>query len=98
MRTTTAPVARLGLAALIATSLALVGTAPANAAPVTITVCATGCDFTAIQPALDAAVTGDTVSVAAGDYEGGVSISTREIDHTRTPKPAPPGRPAVLQL
>lgn len=79
MRNPSAALARLGLVTLIGTSIAVGGASPALAAPSTITVCASGCDFTTIQPALDAAATGDTVSVAAGDYYGGVSIDTPGI-------------------
>jgi predicted outer membrane repeat protein len=42
----------------------------------TLTVCAHGCGYTQIQPAIDAAAPGDTINVSAGTYVGGVVIGT----------------------
>ena len=50
-------------------------TAPAADAA-TLTVCAHGCEYTQIQPAVDAAAAGDTITVGAGTYAGGVVIGT----------------------
>jgi len=44
-------------------------------AATTWTVCASGCNFTTIAPALGAASNGDTVSVRAGTYSGGFTIT-----------------------
>jgi len=40
-----------------------------------IPVCPSGCAYSQIQPAIDAAYSGDTISIAAGAYNGGLSIS-----------------------
>ena len=47
---------------------------PANAAA-TLTVCASGCDYTGIQSAVDAAAAGDTIEVGPGTYAEAVSIT-----------------------
>lgn len=53
-----------------------------NAAP--LTVCASGCEYTQIQPALDAAAAGATISVGPGTYNGaGLSI-TKNVSLTGT--------------
>ena len=50
---------------------------PALAAPMTtITVCSLGCDYTAIQPAINAASPGDTILVAAGTYTEQVTLKS----------------------
>lgn len=41
----------------------------------TITVCSSGCNYTTVQPAINAAVAGDTVLVSPGTYTGGISIA-----------------------
>ena len=53
------------------------GTAAANnhAPDDAITVCKEGCDYTTIQPALDAAPSGGVVSVGPGVYVGGITIT-----------------------
>lgn len=53
--------------------LALIDTAQA-APPVTYTVCASGCDSTTIQGAIDMASPGDTIDVDAGTYDETVTI------------------------
>lgn len=55
----------------------LLGVAVASAPPAaaaTVTVCASGCDFTTIQAAVTAAGTGDIVTVAAGAYDEIVTV------------------------
>lgn len=70
---------RRPLRAVIITTVAAVGLSavalPAHAAPAEHTVCASGCDFTTIQPAVNAAVAGDVVSVGPGTYTGSVTIA-----------------------
>lgn len=63
------------------TGLALLGPAGPAAAASTLTVCQTGpptCDYTSIKTAVDAAVTGDTVSVAAGTYHESATIDIKK--------------------
>ncbi len=49
---------------------------PSNAARgATIQVCASGCRYTAIAPALEAAADGDVIEVGAGTYAGGIVVS-----------------------
>jgi parallel beta-helix repeat protein len=58
-------------AAAACTALVLAG---ASAAAAPVTVCASGCDYTAIQPAVDAAAPGGTVLVGPGTYGGGIVV------------------------
>jgi hypothetical protein len=60
------------LAGLLAIAAAAIGSSPATAA--TLAVCPSGCAFSQIGPALAAAKNGDTISVAAGTYNGGFTI------------------------
>jgi hypothetical protein len=54
--------------------LALVGTTPLHAE--TITVCASGCDFTSINDAIDSASDGDLIRLAGETYREGEVIDT----------------------
>ena len=56
----------------------------------TITVCASGCDYTTIQAAITAAVAGDTINVAAGTY-GGQIIVNKSVTLLGDPGDASPG-------
>src|SRR5947207_9890842 len=63
----------LAAAAIAGLTLALAGTASARAAA-TVTVCPSGCAFSQIAPALAAAKNGDTISIGAGTYDGGLTV------------------------
>jgi hypothetical protein len=63
---------RLLLAGLVAAATTAAGSGSAAAA--TLTVCPSGCAFSQIGPAVAAAKNGDTVAVAAGTYQGGITI------------------------
>ena len=68
------PVSYLTLAILISLLLLII---PAVAASTnTITVCPLGCDYVAIQPAVDAATFGDTIIVSAGTYTGQLRLKS----------------------
>lgn len=72
--TTSAARRRLGMlatTALLGGGLSLTAV-PANAA--TLDVCASGCTYSTIQSAVNAAAPGDTVTIAAGTYSGAVSV------------------------
>lgn len=45
------------------------------ASATTLTVCAQGCAYSQIQPAVDAASAGDTITVGRGTYAGGIVIA-----------------------
>src|SRR5690349_14552617 len=49
------------------------GLTPARAA--TLAVCPSVCTYLQIQPAIDAASSGDTISIAAGTYNGGIVVT-----------------------
>ena len=59
---------------LIASVYISLATASASAV-VTLHVCRSGCAFSQIAPAIAAAQSGDTVTVAAGTYQGGFTIA-----------------------
>ncbi len=61
--------------ASVVTYLACVSLAPAGAAASTLQVCPSGCTYSQIAPAIAAARSGDTVTVAEGTYQGGFTIS-----------------------
>jgi hypothetical protein len=63
---------RLLLAGLVAAATTAAGSGSAAAA--TLTVCPSGCAFSQIGPAVAAAKNGDTIAVAAGTYQGGITI------------------------
>jgi hypothetical protein len=56
---------------------ALLVAGPVHAA--TLTICPSGCDFTAIQPAIDSASSGDTIRISSGVFPGIVSITNKSL-------------------
>lgn len=58
--------------AFLAIAAATIAAGRASAA--TLTVCPSGCAFTQIAPALSAASNGDTISIGAGTYDGGLAV------------------------
>jgi nitrous oxidase accessory protein NosD len=60
------------LAGLFAVTAAAIGSG--NASGATLSVCPSGCAFSQIAPALAAAKNGDTISIGAGTYNGGLTI------------------------
>ncbi|HEX2243251.1 MAG TPA: hypothetical protein VHK27_08385 [Gammaproteobacteria bacterium] len=56
---------------------ALLAAGPVHAA--TLTVCPSGCDFSAIQPAVDSALSDDTIRIYSGVYPGSVSITDKSL-------------------
>jgi hypothetical protein len=67
---------RAGLLACLPV-FALLAAGPVHA--VTLTVCPSGCDFTAIQPAVDSASSGDTIRISSGVFPGIVSITDKSL-------------------
>jgi pectin methylesterase-like acyl-CoA thioesterase len=66
---------RAGLLACLPV-FALLAAGPVHAA--TLTVCPSGCDFTAIQPAVDSALSGDTIRIFSGMFPG-FSITDKSL-------------------
>jgi hypothetical protein len=54
-------------------ALLVLDAGPASAA--TLNVCPSGCSYTQLAPALDAAQNGDTIKIGPGTYDGGVTIA-----------------------
>ena len=65
---------------------------PCKAAVITVDLNGSA-EFTAIQPAIDAAADGDTVLVKPGEY-----VITQPIDFNRLNDPENPGSPAVKNI
>jgi len=66
---------RAGVAAILIL-LGLIAATPSPCHAATITVCASGCDFTTIQVAINAANPGDTISVLDADHvESGITVN-----------------------
>jgi nitrous oxidase accessory protein len=61
---------KLGFGIVIGLALLLTGSATAT----TYTVCSSGCDFSSIQTAIDAATSGDTINVLSGTYNEQIII------------------------
>ncbi len=58
---------------------AFLGTLATAAQGVTLDVCPSGCTYSTIQSAVDAAVAGDVIDIAAGTYAGDVDIDTPDL-------------------
>jgi hypothetical protein len=65
---------RVPLVGLSVAAVALAGARQASAAAKPLVVCQTGCSYSSIQAAIDAADNGGTVKVATGTYEGRLTI------------------------
>lgn len=65
-------IAALAITAATVGAFTVLGASPAFAA--TSTVCASGCDYTTIQGAVNAAAAGDTIEIGAGTYNESVTI------------------------
>lgn len=68
----------------LAIALAVLGfIAPSHAQAATLTVCASGCNYTTIAAALAAASAGDTISIGSGTFsESGLSIAVNNLTIT----------------
>lgn len=53
-------------------------------AQTTHTVCASGCDFTSIQAAIDAADAGDVIDISAGYYEESMPANWKDLEITKS--------------
>ena len=71
-----APKASLRVGALIAaaTVMYILTVSASESSAATLQVCPSGCTYSQIAPAIAAAQSGDTVTVAAGTYQGGFTI------------------------
>src|SRR2546422_10796701 len=67
-------VKRKGLLLVASLTVAAAAVGAQGAAAATLTVCPSGCAFSQIAPALAAAKNGDTISIGAGTYTGGLTI------------------------
>ena len=67
----------LGLTLAAVWLLTLSGFGAPEARAASFTVCATGCDYSVIQDAVDAASNGDVIKVAAGTYDERLVIDKR---------------------
>ncbi|MDQ2829782.1 MAG: hypothetical protein M3Y74_12125 [Chloroflexota bacterium] len=70
---------RRGIMVMVMVVVAVMGALPSRASTAlaaTLTVCPSGCSYTVIQDAVNAAMDGDTVQVGAGTYTQTVTIST----------------------
>lgn len=65
----------LASAALLAMATSALVALPASAAGNTLTVCASGCDFTTLSAAVSAATAGDTIEMGPGVYTAGASVT-----------------------
>ncbi len=82
----------LGALIAVAVLLALLPGSHVQADPSTITVCASGCDYTTIQAAIDAANAGDTIAVGEGSY---IITSSINVNKSLTIEGAGPDKTEV---
>jgi parallel beta-helix repeat protein len=93
------PKSRANLLA-IAAALSVAGLVSFSAGTGTLTVCPSGCQFSRIQDAINAAQPGDTIEIKAGTYEENLTVtkSVKLIGEGRdvvTIKGAQPGKPGI---
>ena len=67
---------RVGALIAAATVVYLLAVSASESSAATLQVCPSGCTYSQVAPAVAAAQSGDTVTVAAGTYQGGFTINT----------------------
>ncbi|MEC8733431.1 MAG: hypothetical protein VXX86_00505, partial [Planctomycetota bacterium] len=90
------PRARTSRVSMSCLALAAIAGLHDHAAAETITVCATGCDFTSINDAIGAAADGDVIQLAAETYLEGAPIELDGTSITLLGATGPDGGPASI--
>lgn len=84
------------LAAMALTAATFVAAALPARAATTLTVCASGCDYTTLAEANTAAVDGDTIALEAGEFAGVVTI-TKDVVITGVGNGADPASNTIIK-